>query len=83
MVIVSYPNGLREQHPDHVLHPAWQREFINLAPIADDPVDLEPAQQLQRGHLARHPAHVDLVSGGHEQPLVVVTPRDGRDWTLE
>ena len=80
---MTYPYGLREQHPDHVLHPAWQRKFLDLSTIADDPVDLESAEQLQRGHLARDPPHVDLVSGRHEQPLVVVTPREGGDRTLK
>ena len=46
-------------------------------------MDLEPAEQLERGNAAGDPADVDLGTGRHEQTLVVVAPGERRDGTLE
>ena len=74
---------MSEEHPDEILDAAWKWEGLDLVGLGEGLVDLEPAEELQGGHLVGDPAHVDLVARRHEEPFVVVTPRHGGDGALK
>ena len=47
----TYPYGLREEHPDEVLHAARQRQELHVGGLLQCPVNPESGKQLQGGHL--------------------------------
>lgn len=75
----TYSYGLSKEIANQRLNPRrqWQQRQQQLR--ANTRLDLQPAEQLQRGNTSRHPGDVHLRSRCYKQTLIVVAPRDGRD----
>ena len=73
-----------EEQADKVLEAAGEGQGLHVPLQPERFSDGESAEELEGGNVGRgDPAQVDLVARRHEDPLVVVTPRDGRHWVLE